>query len=77
MNPLIAFLASSWGRVLRVVAGIALIAWGIWGLGGTVGIIIAVIGAVPLLAGLFDFCVFAPLFGNPFKGADIRAGSPK
>jgi len=77
MNPLIAFLASSWGRVIRVVAGIALIAWGIWGLGSTVGIIVAVIGAVPLLAGLFDFCVFAPLFGNPFKGADIRAGSSK
>jgi Inner membrane protein YgaP-like, transmembrane domain len=74
MNPLIAFLASTAGRILRVVAGIALIAWGIWGLGGTLGIIIAVIGAVPLLAGLFDRCVFAPLFGNPFKGADIRAG---
>lgn len=75
MNPLIAFLASNAGRILRVVAGVALIAWGIWGLGGTVGIIVAVIGAAPLLAGLFDVCIFAPLFGNPFKGSDIRAGS--
>lgn len=75
MNPLIAFLASTAGRIIRVVAGIALLIWGIWGLGGAAGIIVALIGAVPLLAGLFDFCVFAPLFKNPFKGRDIRAGS--
>lgn len=75
MNPFSTFMASTAGRILRVVAGIALIAWGIWGLGGTLGIIVAVIGAVPLLAGLFDFCVFAPLFGDPFKGRDIRGKS--
>jgi len=28
----------------------------------------------PLLAGLFDFCVFAPLFGAPPSGPKIRAG---
>jgi hypothetical protein len=39
---------------------------------GTTGIIVAVIGLVPLLAGLFDVCVFAPLFRNPFKGPEIR-----
>ena len=74
MNPFISFMASTSGRILRVVAGIALIAWGILGLGGTVGIIVAVVGAVPLLAGLFDFCVFAPLFGNPAGGKKIRDG---
>jgi len=73
MNPFIKFLASTSGRILRIVAGIALVAWGILGLGGAGGIIIAVVGAVPLLAGLFDVCVFAPLFGNPFRGAEIRA----
>ena len=74
MNPLISFLASTTGRVVRVVAGIALIAWGLLGLSGATGIVVAVIGAVPLLAGVFDFCVFAPLFGNPFSGQAIRAG---
>jgi hypothetical protein len=73
MNPIISFLASTTGRIIRIIAGIALIAWGLLGLSGTVGIIVAVIGAVPLLAGLFDFCVFAPLFGNPFSGKEIRA----
>jgi hypothetical protein len=73
MNPLIKFLASTTGRIVRIVAGIALIAWGLLGLGGTTGLILAVIGAVPLLAGLFDFCVFAPLFGAPLSGPAIRA----
>ena len=74
MNPIIAFLASSAGRIIRIVAGLALIALGIWGMEGTWGIVVAVVGAVPLLAGIFDFCVFAPLFSNPFSGRQIREG---
>lgn len=74
MNPFVSFMASTTGRIVRIVAGIALIAWGVLGLGGVTGIIVAVLGALPLLAGLLDFCVFAPLFGNPLSGAKIRAG---
>jgi hypothetical protein len=74
MNPFVSFMASTAGRIVRIAAGIALVAWGWFGLGGTTGIIVAVIGLVPLLAGVFDFCVFAPLFGNPLSGAKIRAG---
>jgi len=73
MNPFVKFMASTTGRIIRVVAGIALVVWGLIGLGGTVGIVVAIIGVVPLLAGLFDFCVFAPLFGNPLSGPKIRA----
>lgn len=73
MNPLIKLLASTTGRAIRVVAGGVLIAFGLLGLEGTAGILVAVIGAVPLLAGLFDFCVFAPLFGCPLSGPKIRA----
>ncbi len=74
MNPLIAFLASSAGRITRAVAGIALIALGLAVIGDTTGIIVAVIGVVPLAAGVFDFCLFAPLFGAPLSGPQIRAG---
>jgi hypothetical protein len=74
MNPFVKFMASTTGRIVRIVAGIALIALGLLGIGGTVGIIVAVIGAVPLLAGVLDFCVFAPLFGAPLSGPKIRAG---
>lgn len=74
MNPFIAFMASTAGRIVRIVAGLGLILWGWFGLGDTTGIVVAVIGALPLLAGLFDFCVFAPLFGAPLSGPKIRAG---
>ncbi len=74
MNPFISFMASTTGRLVRILAGIVLIAWGVLGLSGTTGIIVAIVGVVPLLAGLFDFCIFAPLFGCPLSGSRIRAG---
>ncbi len=74
MNPIISFLASGTGRIVRVVAGLILVAWGMFGLHGVAGGVVTVIGLVPLVAGLFDFCVFAPLFGLPFSGPRIRAG---
>ena len=74
MNPFVSFMASTTGRITRIVAGIALIVWGLMGIQGTAGIILAVVGVVPLVAGLFDFCVFAPLFGSPMSGPKIRAG---
>ena len=73
MNPFVKFMVSTSGRIIRVLAGIALVVYGLLGLGGTVGIVVAFIGAVPLAAGLFDFCIFAPLFGNPLSGSKIRA----
>jgi uncharacterized membrane protein HdeD (DUF308 family) len=70
---LIKFLASDpVGRGVRVIAGIVLVIAGLFIIGGTAGIIVAVIGLVPLLAGIFDVCVFAPLFGLSFYGKRIR-----
>jgi hypothetical protein len=40
--------------------------------GGVGGWILAIVGLVPLAAGLFDWCVFAPLFGLPFVGPRLR-----
>ncbi|MBL8133651.1 MAG: DUF2892 domain-containing protein [Anaerolineae bacterium] len=67
------FMASTTGRLLRIVAGIVLIIVGLAVVQGTGGIILAVVGLLPLAAGVFDFCVFAPLFGQPFSGPAIRA----
>ena len=66
------FMASMAGRITRIVAGIVLIALGLFVIGGTVGFIVAIIGVVPLLAGVFDVCLFAPLFGQPLAGDAIR-----
>jgi hypothetical protein len=74
MNPFVKFMASPAGRITRIVAGILLIALGLFAIHGVGGILLAVVGLVPLLAGLFDFCVFAPLFGAPMSGPKIRAG---
>lgn len=73
MNPVIKFLASGAGRIVRIVAGLALIGLGLFAFRGTGAIVLIVVGLVPLLAGLFDFCVFAPLFSAPLSGSKIRA----
>lgn len=74
MKGFFAFMASMSGRIARIVVGVALIVLGLLVVEGTFGIVLAVIGLVPLLAGVFDVCVFSKLFGGAFKGADIRAG---
>ncbi len=72
MDALFRFLASTAGRVTRAVAGIALIVIGLALVKGVGGWILAVVGLVPLAAGLFDFCVFAPLLSLPFAGPGLR-----
>lgn len=66
------FMAGGRGRLLRFVAGVALITLGII-VGDAAGIVLMVVGAVPLLAGAFDFCVITALFGGPLSGARIRS----
>ncbi len=72
MKALFGFLASPAGRVTRIIAGLALILIGLLALGGIWGWILAIVGLVPLFAGLVDRCVFAPLFGLPFVGPRLR-----
>lgn len=67
------FMAAPAGRLVRIVAGLALVMGAIWGLGGTARIVVIVVGLVPLLAGLFDFCVISALLAGPFWGKAIRA----
>lgn len=72
MNPFVRFMVSTAGRITRIAAGLVLIGVGLLWVQGIGGIILAVIGVVPLAAGLFDFCVFAPLFGAPLSGRKVR-----
>jgi len=71
------FMASGFGRGLRIVAGLVLLAVGLLVVQGLSGILIAVVALVPLLAGIFDVCVFAPLFRAPFKGSAVRDHSDR
>jgi hypothetical protein len=72
MNAFFGFIAGTAGRAIRIVAGLALILVGLLAVGGVWGWILTIVGLVPLLAGLFDRCVFAPLFGLPFVGDRLR-----
>jgi hypothetical protein len=74
MNPFCTFMASGTGRILRIFIGLAVMIWALLGLDDTTQLVVAAIGAVPLVAGAFDFCLFAPLFGCPMSGPQIRAG---
>jgi hypothetical protein len=63
----VSFMSSSTGRGLRILAGAGLIAGRIVA-GGIGGVILAVIGIVPLAAGVLNVCLFAPLFGLNLNG---------
>jgi hypothetical protein len=72
MKGFFRFMAGSAGRAVRIVAGLVLVAVGIWAAQGIGGWVLVIVGLVPLLAGAFDRCVFAPLFGLPFVGPSLR-----
>lgn len=70
------FLSSSNGRVLRIAVGMGLIATGQLSELGTTGDLISLIGAVPLSAGTFDFCLIGKLFfGTPLRGEAVRSAA--
>jgi hypothetical protein len=61
------WMAGAAGRTLRVLAGLALIGVGLY-FQGVWGWVIAIVGVVPVLAGIFNVCVIAPILGVPFSG---------
>jgi hypothetical protein len=71
MNPFIAFMASATGRAIRIVAGTAIMAWSLLGLhaDSNTGLIITAMGALPVLTGLLNICLIAPLVGAPIAGS--------
>lgn len=64
------FLGSQPGRIVRIAAGLGFIAIGILAGGGWLAL--ALVGLLPLAAGVFDRCVLGPLFHLPFLGPKFR-----
>ena len=52
-------LSMEWGLIL---IGVGLYFQTFW------GYVVAVVGVVPVLAGVFNFCLIAPVMGAPFRG---------
>lgn len=62
------FMATWFGRGIRILAGLVLIAIGLFAVGDTAGLVLALIGILPVLAGVFNVCLIAPIIGAPFSG---------
>jgi len=67
MATLIAFMNGFWGRAIRIVLGVVLMGYGFLGLGGTTGLIIAIIGLIPLVMGIWGRCLLE-LLSHPKRG---------
>jgi hypothetical protein len=63
------FMAGPIGRLARIILGVVLIVLGLQA-GDTGGIILAVVGVVPILAGVLNVCLIAPIIGAPFSGKE-------
>jgi membrane-associated protease RseP (regulator of RpoE activity) len=67
------FMASGYGRLIRLGLGIALIAVGLILVPRPAGLAIAVFGLVPITSGAFNLCPVAPLWGGHFFGSQYCA----
>jgi len=74
-NAFACFMARPAGRLLRIVAGLALIAWGWTMRGTTMGTVLMIVGVVPILAGVLNVCLLAPIIGAPFSGRAALDGA--
>ncbi len=66
-------MASGYGRLIRLGLGIAVVAIGLTAVPRPAGLAIAVLGLVPIAAGVFNLCPIAPLWGGHFFGSQYCA----
>ena len=70
------FINSSWGRVLRLIAGIILLVIGFEMRDQAIGIILMIISIFPITAGAFNLCWISALLGGPLSGSKLRSKTP-
>lgn len=62
MNSLLSFMPGTWGRLLRIALGLLLIYVGLVSVGGAAGIVVAVIGVLPIVMGVWGPCLLGFIF---------------
>ncbi len=62
MKSLIDFMQGPLGRVVRVILGLVLIYAGLGVLGGTVGTVVAIVGILPIVMGVWGPCLLGFVF---------------
>jgi len=65
----IKFMSSTAGRILRALVGVVVLVWGM--VAGNVWL--DLLGVFFIAVGVFDVCVFAPLFKMPLSGKKVRS----
>lgn len=63
------FMSTFTGRAIRIAAGLGLMLAG-YRIGGVGGLALGGVGAIPAAAGVFNFCLIAPLIRAPFWGRE-------
>lgn len=72
MIGLFRFLAATAGRVTQAVLGSLLIMLALYWIDTTHGAVVGLLGLTLLACGVFDVSAFAPIFGLPFFGLELR-----
>jgi hypothetical protein len=70
------FMASRYGRLVRVGVGAAIIGTGLTLMPLPAGWFVAAFGLLPVSAGLFNLCPVAPAWGGHFIGAKYCVARP-
>ncbi len=65
MFALVNFMQGYFGRAVRVVLGLVLIYAGLFTVGGILGVVIAIVGLVPIVMGVWGPCLLGFVFKQP------------
>lgn len=64
------FMATPAGRGIRILFGLVLIWFGV-AMDKPAGYVLEVLGLIPIIAGVLNLCLLAPLLGAPLRGRDV------
>lgn len=70
------FMASRYGRAVRVAIGATIIGTGLTLIPSPAGWFVAAFGLLPVATGVFNLCPVAPAWGGHFIGANYCAARP-
>lgn len=71
MENLVYLLASPRGRFLRILIGLLTVWIGTYVVPDPLVHWVQAIGAIPILTGVFNVCLFAPMIQEPVRGSQL------
>lgn len=71
MENLVYFLATGKGRFYRIVIGLNLLWLGAYVFEQPLGAWVMAVGAIPIITGALNICLFAPLVQEPLRGSKL------